>query len=124
METENETRTVLMLTTDARVVREDFGVKDDRGRVIGGLAWTCEKAFGPGPVAAGWSPNTARIEPGLYYYYEPHATRNGKTFGALQQAQRFATAEERDAAVAKYFQNARKRAIKAAARKYGSAAPR
>ncbi len=55
-------------------------------------------------------------ELGEFFAFCPQATRNGEGFGACQSFRHFRTVAERDAAVAKYFKDAEKRATKAAAR--------
>ena len=46
------------------------------------------------------------------YGFKTHALRNGLAYGATGDDRYFATLEERDAAVAKYFKDAEKRAAK------------
>ena len=106
---------------------EAFGVKDAKGREIGAKIRTFEEVFSFGPGVAQYPgsdyAHTCNIAPGLYYGFYPHATRNGKPYGAGQPVQRFATTAERDAAIAKYLAGARKRAEKAARAKLGDARP-
>lgn len=90
-------------------VRRNFGVTDHKGRMIGGLAYVFDATFkAVGEDARSWY----CIPPGLHYGFEPHATRDGRPYGASQRAQYFTTATERDAAVETYFRNAEKRNTK------------
>jgi len=95
----------------------DFGITDRKGRAIGAQIATWEAEYVP--VAAdqadkdygpeGWYINR---QPGRYYGFRPWATRNGKHYGAMQPSYLYATTEEREAAIAKYLDSARKRNAK------------
>jgi len=91
---------------------ERFGVADYKGREIGGMVDTFEFDFTPMSAAEEATEASWDQAPGHYFGFRPHATRNGQRFGALQRKQLFLTAGARDAAVEKYFRNARKRAEK------------
>lgn len=92
---------------DVSVERRGFGLIDTKGRELGGSVRLSTADY----VAAedqGWPD----LEPGTYYEAEPHATRAGRSFGALQREHRFTTLEARAAYVEKYFREAAKRAAK------------
>lgn len=97
-------------TYDAR----HYGVKDSKGRVVGAsvqtFAVTLRDAT-PEDIETR-ARSTYRVPAGTYYIYTPHALRDGRSFGALQGYRWFTTEAERDAAVAKYFRDAEKRASK------------
>jgi hypothetical protein len=102
---------------NAQVRIENFGINDSRGREIGAQIYTYEEThteISDEAAAASYSGYYTGVEPGLYFGFRPHATRNGSTYGALQHGARFATVAERDAAIEKYLAGARKRAAKAA----------
>lgn len=89
--------------------KECFGIADEKGRMIGAIIETWEVDFVPSDdPMRGYS----TVEPGRYLAFEPHATRNGNHYGAGQRSQLFKTVAERDAAIAKYLNGARKRAQK------------
>jgi hypothetical protein len=101
-----------MLTTIASQTQEgtqtqEYDATDRFGRRIGARAsletvvWVEDEK--------GWS----SVPAGTYYVFKPHALRDGKSYGASQPAQQFATQAERQAAVNKYFLGAQKRALKA-----------
>lgn len=99
---------------DARVaedtVRRNFGVKDRLGREIGGIAYRFRETFTE--VPEGQTYHHRGYAPGQYFAFNPHASRNGREYGALQKTQYFTDAESRDAAVELYFRNAEKRALR------------
>lgn len=100
--------------TESRV----FAHVDNKGRAIGAKAykWTFEAAEGFHPeYRHGF--RASRVPVGTNFAFEPSATRGGESFGACQETRFFRTAAERDAAVAKYFADAEKRAAKTAAKK-------
>lgn len=85
-----------------------FGIADTKGRDIGANVMTYELDFSVSDdQSRGWL-----VAPGHYFCARVHATRNGVNYGACQHAQRFTTAEARDAYVAKYLDQAKKRASK------------
>lgn len=90
-----------------------FGVTDNRGRAIGARVelFTAYK-----PSADG----TTSIP---LWCFRPWAMRGGEVFGAVQRTREFANVTERDEAVKRYLDGARKRAEKRARAKYGDAAP-
>jgi hypothetical protein len=91
-------------------LEQSFGVFDRFGREIGARAYTFEATFTPNGTRGGY-----RHPAGLFFMFHPCATRGGEPYGAIQSSSSFTTAEERDAAVAKYFKDARKRAEKTVA---------
>jgi hypothetical protein len=106
---------------DDKETREefDFGVKDSKGRALGSRVFKGRDEFveideahrRENQYAVGY-----HVRPGSYFYFRPSATRDGKHYGAWHYPSYFHTAQERDAAVAKYVANARKRAAKNAAK--------
>lgn len=89
----------------ARSETRDFGVVDRWGRRIGASAALYSAVYVATPGgSSGWN-----IAPGTYFCFCPGATRNGEHYGAAQQTRRFATEDERDAAVQAYFAAAAKR---------------
>lgn len=50
-----------------------------------------------------------KMLPGYYFMFYPQATRDGKKYGACQQDRFFKTKEEREIAIKKYIESARKR---------------
>ncbi len=88
---------------------ENFGIVDEKGREIGASVHTFEVDFVEVPAGTWGAYNTTA---GHYFGFFPRALRAGKGFGAIKPNQLFATASERDAAVAKYLAGARKRASK------------
>jgi hypothetical protein len=93
----------------------DFGVKDHKGRAIGAFITKGTNEF----VALKKGDNEMSFwtdkEPGVYFYFRPQNTRNGKSYGACQSRQYFNTEAECDAAIAKYLEAAKKRFSKKAA---------
>ena len=86
-----------------------LGYNDPRGRAMGARIFTGEVNFVPAPEdARSWY----NIEPGHYFAFEPHATRDGITYGPIQKLQYFKTEQERFVAIEKYLNSARKRAAK------------
>ncbi len=100
---------IAILETAIKYEKRNFDVVDAKGRVIGGSVktWTEER------VVSDAKTNWLSSWVGIKYFYEPHALRDGQYFGAIQNCKCFDTADERDAAVEKYFANATKRAVKA-----------
>jgi hypothetical protein len=83
--------------------------KDAKGRVIGAdihrfLATFTQKSED--------ARNGYRHEPGTFFGFRPHATRNGLPYGASQSRQYFKTEAEREQAISAYLANAMKRAAK------------
>lgn len=94
--------------TNESVLSGDFGVVDDKGRMIGYQI----KLFDVEYVAFVEGDNYAYCnshQPGKYFAFYPHATRNGNTYGACQQKQEYSTKAEREEAIKKYIDSARKR---------------
>jgi hypothetical protein len=97
------------LTTRANDRKEivNFGFTDNRNREIGAEISTYDAIFTELPeTACVWH----NLEPGYYYGLRCWATRNGRTYGAIQPNQFFRTIAERDNAIAKYLTSAKKRA--------------
>lgn len=88
---------------------EDFQVVDAKGRKIGAMVTTFEIDY---VEIQEDSQSFWRQAPGHYFVMCPQATRDGKPYGACQRDQLFTTEAERNAARAKYFAGARKRAAK------------
>jgi hypothetical protein len=105
--------------SDKRQDARSFGVRDEKGREIGGYVevWTEFRRPLTEEEMSEQQYSYYSCFPedlGVRYAYRPGALRNGCPFGAWQREQFFATAEERDRAVEQYFANARKRAAKRA----------
>lgn len=94
------------------IEQRNFGVKDSKGRVVGGRV--SRITLTTTPVKSAYAEKSWRmvIEPGVYHTYEPSATRNGALFGASQRRRWFTTEAECQAAIEKYFSDAAKRAAK------------
>lgn len=93
---------------DATAEHIDFEALDARGRKVGAQIIRQTVTFSPlSEGVPGWV-----FEPGTYYAWRASATRNGKPYGATQRENICTTAEEREAAIAKYLNGARKRAEK------------
>lgn len=86
----------------------DFELRDKKGRRVGAQVVLTVETLAPAPEGEyGYTQ-----PPGTYFCFRPSATRNGKPFGAIQTKRFFATFEERDAEVKRYFDAAVKRAYK------------
>lgn len=88
-----------------------FGLKDSKGREIGALITRAIATFSENEPGKTWGYTKPA---GTYLTFCPHATRNGKTYGACQHERYFDTEAEREDAISAYLANARKRAAKAA----------
>jgi hypothetical protein len=102
-------RTTLTRTTDMQTTEEDFGTQDAKGRRIGARIRTWET------LAETAAPDACmyyHLAPGTYFTLDVQATRDGTRFGASQHLRYFATAAERDNALARYLIDARKRAAR------------
>lgn len=96
-----------LTTTNTEIV--SFGANDGRGRAIGSKIERIEADWIETPEGrCGYTP----YRRGRWFGFEPHATRDGKEYGAVQHWRWFATVEEREAAITKYLADARKRAAK------------
>jgi hypothetical protein len=101
-----------------------FNIADSKGRKVGASAMIFSQVLQPVPQEeidrGGWfhwvMEGAEELSGTTVYGYEPQALRDGNFFGSSHACKRFFTEAERDAAVAKYFANAEKRAAKAAAR--------
>ena len=91
----------------------DFGVADKKGRAVGASYSVYLTVFTPTTQEdlnrgfLGYD-----IEPGTHYSLHCQATRGGYGYGAAQAPRQFKTAELRQAAIHKYINAARKRAVK------------
>lgn len=96
----------------------DFGTKDSRGRAVGSLVYRYEadlcqyQEVQPNPSFL-WS-GPVSLGRRVFCYF-PHATRDGKPFGAIQEVQIYDSEEAREDGVKKYLEGARKRAATKAA---------
>lgn len=116
MQTHTVTFNEIRNITDTGRQARHFGVRDTKGRVIGGrvVLFEADRAVVEQQLYVGCK--QGEVKPaGRVYGYRPNATRDGEWFGAIQGTQWFDSAEQRDAAVVRYFANAEKRAKKAAA---------
>ena len=97
-----------LITTSNEVIV--FGATDSKARVIGAQIKRIEADWIETPQGQYGYVNDRR---GLWFGFEPHATRNNQRYGAgLQRHCWFATIEAREAAIAKYLADANKRAAK------------
>ncbi len=95
--------------TDDKTIRVDLDALDKRGRKIGARVDTFVMTFKPTKSNYGYD-----CDPGSFFAFTTHALRNDVNYGPATRIAKFATEAKRDAAVAKYLTNARKRAAKAA----------
>ena len=96
-----------LITTSNEVIV--FAATDSKARVIGAQIKRIEADWIETPQGQYGYVNDRR---GLWFGFEPHATRNNQRYGAVQQWRWFATIEAREAAIAKYLADANKRAAK------------
>lgn len=102
---------------DAEVAREveAFGIKDAKGREIGGRWIVIRREYYVPEVGeqvyCGYV-----AEPCVQWIGRPQALRDGKDYGAWQYGKVFADEAAARAAAAPYFAAARKRAVKIAAK--------
>lgn len=90
-----------------------FGYTDAKGREHGYRMYTFEMDVVTKEIAADdYSVWTSRLEAGHYYGVIPHATKDGKNWGASQKTEYFATIEARDIWMAKRWAQALKNAEK------------
>ena len=89
----------------------NFGIRDNKGRFVGCQIETgiAEFIFSTVPDAVTFYP---KILPGKYVWFRPHATRDGRRYGACQVDRYFETTEKMEKAIAKYVEKAKARAIK------------
>lgn len=90
-----------------------FHAIDKFNRRIGANVRTYEVDFitAPDGTVMGYS-----VDPGVYFGLHVWATRNSVNYGAVQPDRYFKTAQERQVAIDKYLDGARKRAVKLALR--------
>lgn len=107
-----KTKMVSAWNNEMETAHHDFGCTDERGRAMGADITTGTHEFavieGEPQQWTAWF----TIAPGTHFYFRPHATRNGRGFGALQSARYFSTKQERETAIQKYLADAKKRAAK------------
>jgi hypothetical protein len=97
----------------------EFDAFDNKGRRFGARATTYSIVYGPAEQVETWNypsnvaghAEQAAKADTTRYAFRPHALRDGKPYGASHSEQQFATEAKRDAAVAKYFAQAEKRAL-------------
>lgn len=96
-----------------------FDVVDAKGRAIGAdIHFEDCTVTEVGDDESGWPEGMRGYLPaGSYQAMTAQATRGGKPYGASQGRTFYATAKDRDDALAKYLKDARKRAQKTAAGK-------
>lgn len=91
----------------------NFGVRDQRGRMIGGYV---VKHQGDRKIVELelWEGHQERevLPEGKVFGFRPQATRNGEPYGASQNERWFDSEAKRDAAIASYFNSARNAAKK------------
>jgi hypothetical protein len=100
-------RTKAVYTNESRILG-DFGIVDHKGRMIG----YCIKLFEVEYVeyVEGDSFDYCnRSSPGKFFAFYPQATRNGNSYGACQQSKKYSTNIEREEAIQKYIESAKKR---------------
>ena len=96
-----------LITTSDEVIA--FDVNDSKRRAVGAQIKRIEAHWVETPEGkCGYIP----YRRGRWFGFEPHATRDGRRYGAVQQWRWFATVEAREAAIAKYLADASKRAAK------------
>lgn len=99
--------------TQIEVLERSFGLHDRFGREIGARAYINSTIYEPTGTD---DVNNWHIEPAevskLIYSFTPQATRAGKEYGASHGSHQFDTLEKAQAAAAKYFKQAEKRAAK------------
>lgn len=98
------------LQTNDMTTVVQFGFRDYRGRRVGAQIATWNAQMEPGLEDGKYGRST--LPPGPAFGLRCMATRNSVCFGAWQQEQWFATVEERDAAITRYLDGARKRAAR------------
>ena len=100
-------------TIDATETRRiSFDIKDSKGREIGARISIRLVNFVAHDKGATYG---YLVEPdalGEYWEFEPHATRDGGSYGACQSSRRFRLRVTMENAIDKYLADARKRALK------------
>jgi hypothetical protein len=103
-----------------------FCVHDRKSRELGALITYRKVTYAPGPKISPaktlkdgyklpeYRSGSTTVQPGEYFAWVGMATRRGEPYGPLQTTHLCATAEQRDAEVAKYLRAAKQRAIKRA----------
>lgn len=96
-------------TQEELAVQETFNKISAQGVAYDRDAWS--KAYGEFSKIHFWG-----MDAGTYYSFCPCSTREGAGYGASATTRYFTTEAERDAVARKYLIDARKRAVKAAAK--------
>ena len=91
---------------------ERFGIKDNKGRMIGSYYTIGQCEFVEYDSELHGRYGSYRIEPGNYYFTRVHAARDTDQYGACQSSKYFKTMEDAQNEIAKYLADAKKRAIK------------
>lgn len=112
MTTASEARSIQTNRTAREIAIHDFATCDKRGRAIGSMIITWEADYVAWDAEAHKNCGFNRIEPGHVFQLRTGATRNGEGYGPTQADRAFRSAAERDEAIAKYLEAARKRALK------------
>jgi hypothetical protein len=102
----------ISVTVTEEVLRTEirhFGVRDAKGREIGGRVQLIEKTLVP---TTDRSNNRITKKAGRWLWVRPHALRDGIAYGAYQHGKRYASMEAAEAAIEKYFRDAERRAQK------------
>lgn len=108
---------VQFLTTKGTREHVAFGIRDKRGREVGATIIRRELRveLAPNQQERWGYLETTELPVGAFrLVFVPHATRDGKAFGACQRDSYFETEEARETAIAKYLAGAKKRAAKMA----------
>jgi hypothetical protein len=84
-----------------------FDLRDQKGREVGANIVFHVYTFEP--LADGDRGCYNTVEPGTYFSWQPHATRNGECYGPIQNWNLCKTEAERHMAVEKYLKSAKAR---------------
>lgn len=95
--------------TPIETIKRDFALRDAKGREIGGRFQINSITYSPAPEGSTWG---HYHEAGTVISASPHATRDGKAYGACQPRKEYASIEAARAAAEEYFTKAAKRAGK------------
>lgn len=89
----------------------DFGIKDDKGRSVGCVIWQYEIEFVPA-CEGEFGGVRYNIEPGQYFAWSKHATRDGVEYGAFQYPRYCRSDEARVGEIKSYLRSTLDRAKK------------